>query len=125
MKLLTQGTIICRTGWCDICAKENRPHTGQLFLTIGSTGIYHVKKAERIAPRYGFTPHLYQLVKSLGDNVVFNHVCGMECSVNIDWDSTNYKWLADVKESYWKRGIMELKDWNALVMYKRDEDYIV
>jgi hypothetical protein len=127
MESLPSSTIICRTGWCDICAKENRPHTGQRFITIGSKGRYHVYHVDHVPKRYGFTPHLYRLNKSIGNDVVYDMLCCMEdCGVYLDDNASTGKIDFCLLPDKWRRGLMLLIDWNALVLRcKQDPDYFV
>lgn len=130
MKLLTSGTIICRVGYCSECEKNNRPHTGQLFKTVGSHGA-HIYEADRIARWYGFTPHIYVLHKFIyktegGGDVVFDCICAMYgCGIRRYPNNQDQCWEYTEESNKWKRGIMELKDWNALVSFKKDPDYFI
>lgn len=112
-----ENTIICRTGWCSICHKENRPHSQDLYLAYGSSHKdFDIRYALGNGTR-GFTPHLYKLIKPIGENVVIEKACSF-CDVDI-WEAEgiwNYK-------VYYKRSMMFLKDWNSLVLYRRDHDY--
>lgn len=124
MEALPSGTIICRTGWCDICAKENRPHTGQHYLVIGATGDYHVREAQRIAPFYGFTPHLYKKLKVINQDVIVEMCCSMYgCGVQRKENNVDQCWDYTTIKDQWRRLIIDLKDWNSLVLYKHDFDY--
>lgn len=117
---------ICRVGYCEWCAKENRPHTGQMFVAIGSAWHYHVYEAQRIAPRYGFTPYLYRVHKVIGENVVVDYVCSMnECGSTILWNDDRQRWWFTIPGENWGRTILSLSDWNSLVTYKRDLDYFI
>lgn len=117
-------TIICRVGWCEKCFRLNRPSIEQRFLAFGSRG-YHIYYVERHTRMKGFTPHLYELEKKIGGNVVFNYTCGMENCGFVFNDKQDGSTGFYAKESEFKRGILELKDWNSLVMFKRDKDYYV
>lgn len=126
MEALPSGTIICRTGWCDRCAKENRPHTGQHYLALGASGNYHVYIVQRIAPFYGFTPHLYRIIKVINQDVIYEMCCCMHhCGVERKQNNVDQCWDYITIKSQWRRGMMLLKDWNALQQFKRDNDYIV
>ena len=129
MEALPSSTIICRTGWCELCAKENRPHTGQRFLTIGAKGHYHVYHVDHVPRRYGFTPHFYRLHKVIvgGKDVIYETCCCMEdCGVYLDDNAQTHKIDFMIIKDQWRRGIMLLTDWNALVSrFKQDPDYFV
>lgn len=121
---MNNQTTICRVGWCEKCLKEKRPHTGQRFLTLGSHG-YHIYYVEHIPRLYGFTPHLYRLKKVIGQNVTFEYICCMEnCGFEFEKNPSGIIEFFAIEEEF-KRGILELHQWNALVKFKRDHDYYV
>lgn len=128
MEAPSSRTIICRTGWCDICAKENRPHTGQRFIAIGSRKKYHVYHVDHVPRRYGFTPHLYIIHKIIGGrDVVYDMLCCMEdCGVILDDNHQTGSIDYHLCKEQLRRGIMTVEDWNSLVLHlKRDPDYFV
>lgn len=127
MKQFVQMQHICRTGWCEHCAKEKRPRTGQQYVAVGSNGHVHVYEAQRVPPYDGFTPHLYGIYKKLGENLIVLALCTMEdCGMhNIYYDSTNRMYKFTIDESRIKRIVMSISDWNSLVLYKRDDDYVI
>lgn len=109
--------MISRVGWCQRCQREMRPKTGHHFVVAGAKA-FHVYQAEHTVYN-GFVPYFYKLVKSIGENVVYERLCGIhECGVEVYWDSQNYKYKFVMKEHLWERGIMPLTTWNALVMFK-------
>lgn len=115
------STMISRVGFCPRCYKEGRPKTAQPFVVVGKN--FHVLEASHIG-KQGFTPHFYVLIKSIGENIVFEKLCGMHrCGVDIWWDKTNQKHCFTLDKYKFDRGIMTLKDWNSLVLYKHDFDY--
>lgn len=117
-------TIISRVGHCAFCEKAGRPHYDSTFAVIGRTGQYHMYIANRIG-KIGYTPHFYRLIKTIGQNVVYEKSCAMHgCGVDIYFDNEVQDYQFILYEDSWQRGIMELKDWNALVQYK-DPDYFI
>lgn len=128
MQTLPSGTIITRTGWCEFCAKENRPHTGQRFLAIGAKGHYHVYHVDHVPRRYGFTPHFYRIHRVPGNgDIIYDTCCCMEdCGVYLDDNAQTHKIDFMILKDQWRRGIMSVADWNALVSrFKQDPDYFV
>lgn len=124
MALYLSNTTICRVGYCELCAKEGRPHTGNQYLVIGATGYYHVYEAKRIAQRYGYCPHLYRIVKIINDDVIVDMCCSMyECGVYRKPNAVDQCWDYMPIKDQWRRTIISLPDWNALVSYKHDWQY--
>lgn len=117
-------TIITRIGFCSLCFKEHRPHIEDLFLTFGSNG-YHLRYATRNG-LWGFCPHIYKLIKVIGENVVVERACAMYgCDVDREWklDPSGDYWLYGVLTHAWKRQIYTLAQWNALVLWKNELQY--
>lgn len=113
-------TTITRVGFCEACFKAQRPRTDNFFVARGTNG-WHIMQAKRIG-NIGYTPHLYRLIKVIGENVVYEKMCTMHsCGTDIYYDSLsqNYKFLL----GKWERGMMTLSDWNSLQKYKHDKDY--
>lgn len=122
----TYSTVITRTGFCQSCYDNQQPISGQKFKVVGSRGA-HVYTLD-FNPRFsGFTPHLYGLRKVIGQNVVFDSICCMEgCGIIRIANNDLQCWEFIERDSRWIRGMMEIKDWNALVQkYKRDMDYFL
>lgn len=114
---LLPHNYICRVGYCPKCYKENSPHTGDVAWVVGSRG-FKLIECDHIPRWYGFTPHLYQNMKVIGENVKYRSVCCMiGCSLYIQ-DKTVF-----IPSNAWKDGLMYLSDWNSLVMYRRDDNY--
>lgn len=115
---------ICRTGFCEWCQKENRPHTGQRAMVQGNHG-YHVITANHVPRWYGFTPHLYKIHKVIGENIVYKRLCCMDgCGVYLEFNQERNVFDYFLEDN-WVRGMMTIADWNALCTYKRDTDYFV
>lgn len=114
-------TILTRPGWCEECSKKERPRINDQFIVMGSRG-WHMYIAEFNRPP-GFTPHLYKLVKVIGENVVYEYLCCMHnCGCDIYYDQQKQGYQFQLHDSQWKRGILPIKDWNALQQYF-DSDY--
>ncbi len=111
-------TTITRIGFCPRCANAERPKTDQPFLVYGSKKGWHVRFAKRTSYP-GFTPHLYCLIKKIGDNVVYKERCCMnECTMDIYWDPEQHKNDWQLYKGMWVRGMMSLIHWNGLVLLK-------
>ena len=105
---------ITRVGFCAHCFKERNPRTGQAFFAQGATETFHIYYAERNG-EIGYTPHIYELIKVIGGNVVYRKMCTIEnCGLYLDHKTGEF-WLY---ESQWQRGIMTLNQWNSLVVFK-------
>ena len=116
-------SIITRVGWCEECAKQQRPKTGNHFLAYGfAHQSFHMEVAERYG-RIGFVPHIYKLDKKLGENLVVLKSCAMYgCGVDRKREH-NDNWFYFIKA--YQREVWEVGQWNALLHYKRDKDYII
>lgn len=126
MKLIQSSTIICRTGWCDECAKAKRPEGGNIFKVYGALGGAHMYQVEWKTRWAGFTPHIYVIHKIIGENVVYDYICGMyECGIVRVANNEEQCWDYIENEAKWKRGITDIKNWNALVQFKHDKDYFI
>lgn len=115
-------SIICRIGFCPICAKEGRPQINQIFLAFGSTSNdYHVLKAECNGYRPGYCPHIYK-AKINGENVIVEKSCAMYgCGVDKkikyqDGHGYDYYYVKGFNREIWT-----LETWNALVQLKHNE----
>ena len=106
-------TMISRVGFCEHCFHLRKPRTNQVYCVIGATGTYHLYYADRNGV-IGFTPHIYDLLKVVGTNVVYRKICVMD-SCGLDIDTTGEFWL---EKDHWQRGIMTIECWNALQKFK-------
>jgi len=90
--------IITRIGFCPECYKTRNPKTEQKFLVYGSTSsTFHVMFADHTPPYWGFVPHIYELHKVIGDNVVVLKSCAMGgCGVTFRWDID--QWVFMIKK---------------------------
>lgn len=117
-------TIITRIGFCPNCYKEKRPHIFDDFLVVGSTGEHH-KKAGRNG-NWGFTPHIYKLVKTVGANVIVDRACAMYlCGVTMKQKIANGYIETEyfVDKTQWVRQIYTREQWDGLLLWKHDNDY--
>lgn len=113
-------TTICRIGYCPECAKNGKPKTGQKFITFGGRSKqYEGHIAKRNMTR-GYTPHLYQFVKVMGNMVYYQKLCCMnECGTYLCEEDGAL--LVCTDDEKWSGVIsMTILNWNALIMY-RDE----
>lgn len=114
-------TIITRIGFCLDCNLQRRPQTDHPFLVYGSTSGYHHRFAQRIG-MYGFVPTIYELVKTIGENVIVNKLCSIE-GCGSEWYNSNGVWYLQPIKGRWKREMYTIQSWNALVVWKHDWDY--
>lgn len=115
-------TILTRVGFCPDCCRADRPRTDNFFVAMGSTG-WHVMVAKRIG-KPGYVPTLYRLIKALGENVIYEKLCGMhDCGVEVFYNSTTDRYNFHLGK--WERGVMTTKNWNSLQAYKHDLDFEV
>lgn len=113
-------TIITRVGFCEACFKAQRPRTDNFFVAMGKNG-WHIMQAKHIG-NIGFTPHLYKLIKSIGQNIIYEKMCSMhDCGTEVYWSQQHQNYRFDLGS--WEKGMMLLSDWNSLQKYKHDEDY--
>lgn len=111
------NTVICRIGYCTLCALSQSPKINQTFLAYGSTSnAYKVLETERNG-LIGFVPHLYKLTKTLGENCIVLKSCSLyECGVGKKWENDGYIYY--VKD--WIKEVWEVKTWNSLVLLKHN-----
>lgn len=115
-------TIITRVGFCDNCCKNRNPRTGIFFVVMGTTG-WHILKSKAMG-KIGFVPMNYKLIKTIGENVVYEKLCSIhDCGMEVFYDSNrqSYQFI----QGKWGRGVMSVKTWNALQQYKHDGDYSI
>lgn len=110
--------IITRIGFCPECYKTRSPKTDQKFLVFGNhTNQFHVRFANCTPPYWGFTPHIYEIHKNLGENVVVLKSCAMDgCGVTFKWDID--QWLFVIKKH--QREVWTLEKWQSLVELKHN-----
>lgn len=97
----------------------------QQYLAFGAKrNDFIVKRAFRTTSTPGFTPHIIENVKVIGQNVKFRSACSMhDCDCKIWFDSAHGKWAYEI--TYSQNGLITLAEWNAWVMYKHDPDYTI
>lgn len=114
-------TTLSRVCFCEQCYKGYKPQKGQLFLVHGTHG-FHVRSAIRNGTR-GYSPHVIRLVKTIGENVVYEKRCGIHfCGVILEYKETKNDFVFDYLGE-WQRGIISIQEWNAWVQYKNDPQY--
>ena len=125
MELLKSQTILTRHGFCPRCSVNNLPKSGTLFKVVGLTGA-HMFVCQNNPRWSGYTPHLYRLIKAIGQNVVYERICCIVgCGIIQIPNDQEQCWEYIEISDRWIKGIMPLSDWNALVMYKKDMDYFI
>jgi len=115
--------IVTRTAYCEKCAKQSRPSSGDVFVLYGSDSeSYHIRQCERHVrgKDVGYTPHLFTKLKCANGNVIVQSVCAMDgCGVVVyATEDDGYEFVVQRKSIY----EMPIREWNALVLYK-DEEY--
>lgn len=113
---MTTLSLVC---FCSQCELNRQPQLGTRFVVFGRHhNTFHIYQAE-YRGQIGFTPHIIQLKKVIGDNVIYEKACGI-CGVSL-WESTDNGWCFAIKT--WQRQMTTLKQWNDWVNYKTDPDY--
>lgn len=111
-------TTITRVGYCKKCAEIGRPKTDHPFLVFGSKKGWHIRFAKRNSYD-GMTPHLYVLIKKIGNNVVYKERCAMhDCTIEVYWDVEQHRNDWTLFRGMWVRGMMSLASWNSLCAFK-------
>lgn len=114
-------TIISRVGFCQECQKQSRPRQGSFFCVSGEHGFHKGISNHRPTTLHGFTPHFYQLIKVLGENVIYEKSCGMHNCVkggHFAHEKEGWSWTFD----YFERIVCTIEEWNNIVRYK-DKGY--
>lgn len=113
--------LITRVGYCPTCNKAGRPKTGEMFVVFGATSNSYKGEIAQRNGRRGYTPHIYEFNRMVGDIVYFNKICCMcGCgSYLATYQGKNYIYLKDGIE---EECYTTLANWNALVLYK-DETF--
>lgn len=124
--MYTTNTI-CRVGYCPLCEKSHQPKGGQYYLSFGAKANgFLVKTCERNG-KIGFTPHIYKAKQSNGKMEV-EIACAMYgCGVSrrLEGKSEYSYWFYFVKPESYIKEVWSITRWNALVLYKHDNDYEV
>ena len=108
-------SLVC---YCPECAKAGEPKFGSMFVVYGShTKQFHIYEVEYRGVG-GYVPHLVQLKKVIGENVIYEKACGI-CGVTI---YKNENGLAFYIKN-WQREITTIQNWNSWLLYKTDKDY--
>lgn len=114
------STIISRVGYCEKCAKLNKPKSGQVFLVMGGNsccykGLYSSKNGKA-----GFTPHLYKIFKVANnrEKVYYQSLCCMaDCGIKTS--TVEGRLHISINHEKWSTvKVMSLKNWRALVLFK-------
>ncbi len=115
-------TVLCRVGFCQACYDRDRPQKGQRFVTIGrGRQRYLIREVKRIGQR-GFTPQIIERISTTNGKVEFHSYCAMEnCGVVFIKKNDEFE-LHTINEVV---KILSVKDWNALVNYTGDKQYLL
>jgi len=110
-------TAITRVAFCEECYKKNLPKVGSIFIVYcTNSDAFRILKAERDGQR-GFTPHTFYLHRASDQSVEATVMC---CIHNCDIRIKNPKEFIVLNK---KQVILPIKDWVALISFKRDPDY--
>lgn len=115
------NTTLTRVKFCQKCFDKGYPLKGQIFLAFGTTTNDFVVKQARRNGKKGFTPHIIVLNKATGGFVKYDYLCSICGTKRRRFDKDNDEFF--VSEEDFKQGLINIKDWNAWVMYKNDEDF--
>jgi hypothetical protein len=113
-------TTITRLGYCENCAKEHRPKTGQEFLVQGSSHREpKIMKAIRNG-RAGFVPHLYRITgfDQIRHKVYYQRLCSMEGCGTYTYETDTHHCLDRVEDQWSTILVTKVSNWNALVLFK-------
>lgn len=117
-------TIITRIGFCENCYRNNNPRTGIYYVVMGAKNGWHVYKAQNMTRFIGYVPMNYKLIKSIGENVIYEKLCSIhDCGMDVYWNPQNQCYNFD--QGKWERGIMTINQWNSLQQMKRDNQYLI
>ena len=106
--------------FCPHCYQSGQPKFGTPFVVFGShSKEFHIYEVEHRGV-VGYIPHIVQLKKVIGENVIYEKACGI-CGVSI-WQGESGLCF-HIKE--WQRGMTTLADWNAWVNYHTDNDFYI
>jgi hypothetical protein len=112
-------TLISRVGFCEECFRKQQPREGTYYCVVGDKNFYVLISNHISSARLGFTPHFYNLVKVIGQNVIYEKSCGIHnCGGHVTMKDDKATWTFDKKE----RCVVTIEQWNAMVRYK-DESY--
>lgn len=115
------GNVFSRVMYCENCAKQGNPKHGQKFVIHGRSkkSAYYIRQVSS-PHKSGYTPHLIEVISTHAGIVHFSKICGIaDCGVKVYEDDGGYKvGFINQQEDH-----MEVKDWNALVMFKGDTGY--
>jgi len=111
---------ITRLGYCENCAKEHRPKTGQEFLVQGSShGTMKIMKASRMG-RAGFVPHLYTITgyNTVYHKVYYQKLCCMAGCGTLTKDVGNLHKMFMVEDQWSTVIVTSERNWDALEFFK-------
>lgn len=106
-----------RTFYCPQCFASGRPHVDDRFVSIDSKGRYVVHLVEHTEnSNKGFVPHIVTLTESETNAVHFTYICAMHGCGHIVTVKEKSATVLQLTGKLYK-GVMPVKDWNALMGY--------
>lgn len=121
---------LTRPAFCELCAMNQRPQTGNIYAVHGSTG-WHVHEVEYAIPRYnpyGFTPHIFEIKKTesgivYGDIACCMDDCGLDIRKNQEHEYNSTKPAFLIYYNHKKPFSLQVNEWNALVIHGKTLGY--
>lgn len=121
---MSKHITICRVAFCEECYKQKRPCKQDIFCVIGRTHQKYMVYSVAYWGTRGFTPHIMTITKIDGEYVYFSSYCAIhECGCNITYSEEREKFL--IEPTHITTEKLVKSQWNALVQYKNDSDYIL
>ena len=115
-------TLLTRVMFCQACFDNKRPQKSGMFLTIGRGRQKYEVHQVTCNGRMGYTPHIIEKTHTANGEVTFGATCaihGCESFIELNEDTGKYS-IALLTATVHK---IPTRDWNALVLYTRDNDY--
>ena len=114
--------LLCRTMFCQNCYDNKTPQKGQKFLVIGRGRQKYEVATVTENGRFGFTPHIIEKTKIEKGIVTFGATCAMHgCDTVIERNEEDGTYHMEILAITIHE--IPINDWNALVLYTRDDDY--
>lgn len=113
-------TTLSLVSFCPHCFASGQPKFGTPFVVFGShSKKFHIYQVEHRG-QVGFVPCIVELVKVVGQNVIYNQTCSI-CGVKIweDGGDGELRFMITKRE----RKVLTLEIWNQWILYHSDPDY--